>query len=53
MYETSYEKLQPYFGLENIQNHYTDCDSMVLSIKTDDIISDLKNLEDIFDFSNL
>ena len=53
MYETYYEKLQPYFGLENIQNHYTDCDSMVLSIKTDDIISDLKNLEDLFDFSNL
>ena len=53
MYETYYEKLQPYFGLENIQNHYTDCDSMVLSIKTDDIINDLKNLEDLFDFSNL
>ena len=53
MYETYYEKLQPYFGLENIQNHYTDCDSMVLSIRTDDIISDLKNLEDLFDFSNL
>ena len=53
MYETYYEKLQPYFGLENIQKHYTDCDSMVLSIRTDDIISDLKNLEDLFDFSNL
>ena len=53
MYETYYEKLQPYFGLENSQNHYTDCDSMVLSIKTDDIISDLKILEDLFDFSNL
>ena len=53
MYETYYEKLQPYFGLENIQNHYTDCDSMVLSIKTDNIINDLNNLEDLFDFSNL
>ena len=48
MYETYYEKLQPYFGSENIQNHYTDCDSMVLSIKTDDIISDLKNIEVFF-----
>ena len=30
-----------------------DCDSFVLSIKTQDIINDLKNLENLFDFSNL
>ena len=30
-----------------------DCDSFVLSVNTKDIIKDLKNLEDIFDFSNL
>ena len=30
-----------------------DCDSFVLSIKTENIIKDLKNLEDSFDFSNL
>ena len=53
MYETYYEKLQQYFGLENIQNHYTDCDSMILSIKTDNIINDLNNLEDLFALSNL
>ena len=53
MYETYYVKLQPNFGSETVQNHYTDCDSMVSSIKTDDIIRDLKNLEDLFDFSNL
>ena len=53
MYETYYEKLQPYFGSENIQNHYSDCDSMILSIKTDHIIRDLNNFEDLFDFSNL
>ena len=29
------------------------CDSFVLSIKTQNIINDLKNLEDLFDFSNL
>ena len=29
-----------------------DCDSFVLSIKSENIIKDLKNLEDIFDFSN-
>ena len=53
MYETYYDKLQPYFGQENIQLHYMDCDSFVLSIETENIINDLKNLEDLFDFSNL
>ena len=53
MYETYYDKLQPYFGLENIQLHYMDCDSFVLSIETDNIINDLKNIKNLFDFSNL
>ena len=53
MYETYYDKLQPYYGQENIQLHYMDTDSFVLSVNTKDIIKDLKNLEDIFDFSNL
>ena len=53
MYETYYDKLQPCFGQENIQLHYMDCDSFVLSIETEIIIIDLKNLEDLFDFSNL
>ena len=53
MYETYYDKLQPYFGQKNIQLHYIDTDAFVLSLKTQDIIKDLKNLEDIFDFSNL
>ena len=53
MYEIYYDKLQPYFGQENIQLHYMDTDSFVLSVNTKDIIKDLKNLEDIFDFSNL
>ena len=52
-YETYYDKLQPYFGQENIQLHYMDTDSFVLSVNTKDIMKDLKNLEDIFDFSNL
>ena len=30
-----------------------DTDSFVLSVNTEDIIKDLKNLEDIFDCSNL
>ena len=53
MYETYYDTLGPYFGQENLQLHYIDTDGMILSIKTKDIIKDFKNLEDIFDFSNL
>ena len=53
MYETYYDKLQPYFGQENIELHYMDTDSFVLSVNTKGIIKDLKFFEDIFDFSNL
>ena len=53
MYETYYDTLQPYFSHENLQLHYIDTDGMFLSMKTKNIIKDLKNLEDIFDFSNL
>ena len=53
MYETFYDILQPYFGQKKIQLNYMDTDSFVLSVNTKDIIKDLKNLEDIFDFSNL
>ena len=53
MYETYYDVLQPYFGQENLQLHYIDTDGMFLSMKTKDIIKDLKNLEKIFDFSNI
>ena len=53
MYESFYDTLQPYFGQENLQLHYIDTDGVILSMKTENIIKDLKNLEDIFDFSNL
>ena len=53
MYKTYYDILQPYFGQENIKLHYMDCDSFVLSIETENIINDLKNLGDLFYFSNL
>ena len=53
MYETFYDKLQPYFGQKSIQLHYMDTDSFVLSVNTKDNIKDLKNFEDIFDFINL
>ena len=53
MYETYYDKLQPYFGQESFPLQYIDTDCFVLSIDSDNIIFDLKNLEYIFDFSNL
>ena len=53
MYETYYDKLQPYFGQGNLNLHYMVTDSFVLSVNTKDIVKDLKNLEDIFDFSNI
>ena len=53
MFETYYDTLQRYFGQENLQLHYVDTDGMFLSMKTKDIIKDLKNLENLFDFSNL
>ena len=53
MYETYYDKLQPYFGQEIIQLHFIDTDAFVLNMNTKDIIKDVKILEDIFDFSNL
>ena len=52
MYETYYDKLQPYFGEKKLQLHYMDTDKFVPSVKTKDIIKDLKNLEDLFDISN-
>ena len=53
MYETYYDKVQPYFRDNNLQLHFMDTDSFVLSVNTKEIIKDLKNLEDLFDFSNL
>ena len=53
LYETYYDKLQPYFGQENIHYHYIDTDAFVLSLNTKNIIKDLKNLEDFLDFSHL
>ena len=53
MYETYYDKLQPNFGQEDIHSHFMDTDSFVLSNNTKDIIEGLKNLEGIFDLSNI
>ena len=34
MYETYYDRLQPYFWQETIQLHYMDCDSFILCVNT-------------------
>ena len=44
MFETYYDKIQPYFGVENSQLHYVDADGMILGMNTKDIINDLKNI---------
>ena len=53
MYETFYDKLPPSFGHHKYQLHYMDCDSFVLSNKTQIIVIISKNFEDLVDFSNL
>ena len=53
MRETYYDKLQPYFGLENLQLRYIDCGGFILSFRTQNVINDSKNLEFLFDFNNL
>ena len=52
MYETYYDKMQPYFGQKNFQLHYVDTDGVIICINTKDIVKDLKTLEDVFDVSN-
>ena len=38
MYETYIDKLQPFFGEENLQLHYMDTDSFVINVNIKDII---------------
>ena len=53
MYETFFDKIQPYFRKEKKQLHYMDYDSFVLSLKTENVLKGLKNVDNVFDFSNL
>ena len=53
MYETSYDTSLPCFGEQNKQIHYLDTDGFVLGVNTNDIIRNLKNFDDILDFSKL
>ena len=54
MYYYYYCVLRKYFvNYENVQLLYSDTDSYILKIKTDNLISDLRNLKQTLDFSNL
>ena len=48
-----YSKIQHYFGQKNFVRYYIDTDAFVLSLNTKDNNKDLKNLEDLIDFSIL
>ena len=53
MYETCYDKLQPFFGQDHVQLHYMECDTLKLSIRIQKINIELQNLGYLFHFSNL
>ena len=54
MYDYYYNVLRQYFvEHEKVQLLYSDTDSFVLKIRSEDIFSDLKCLSPTFDFSNL
>ena len=44
MYDAHDEVLQPFFALGKLQLHYRECDSIVFSAETTDLIKELKNL---------
>jgi hypothetical protein len=52
MYKFYYKTLQPYFGENNVELLYVDTDSFVLKLRTKDLIKDLDNLKEQFDFNN-
>ena len=56
MYKTYYDKVQQYYGIDNIMLSYKDTNSLLLKVKTNDLVSDLEHLQKQykrFDFSNL
>ena len=49
MYHFYYDVLKPKYG-DNVELGYTDTDSFVIYVKTDDIYEDLKQLNEYMDF---
>ena len=54
MYEGYYDKMQPYFGEDNLELHYLDTDSIIFSLKPiKSFIEDLKHFKEDFYFNDL
>ena len=54
MYEWYYDKMQPYFGEDNLELHYLNTDSFIFSFKPiKSLIENLKHFNEDFDFSDL
>ena len=51
MYKFHYEVMKPFYG-SKIQLLYTDTDSLMYEIQTEDVYQDLAKLKTFFDFSN-
>ena len=46
--------MQPYFGEDNLELHYSDADGFIFSIKPiKSLIEDFKNFKEDFNFSDL
>ena len=54
MHEWYYDKMQPYFGEDNLELHYLDTDSFIFSFKPiKSLTEDSKHFKEDFDFSDL
>ena len=54
MYEWYYDKMQPYFGEDNLELHYFDTGSFIFSFKPiKSSIEELKHFKEDFDLSDL
>ena len=54
IFEWYYDKMQPYVGEDNLELHYLDTDSFIISFKPiKSLINDLKYFKEDFDFSDL
>ena len=51
MYQSYYDIFMPHFGKKNISLCFSDTDSFLLQVKTDNLLNDMKKLGYLFDFS--
>ena len=51
MYHSDYDAFVPHFGPENTSLCFSDTDSFLLQVNTNNLLDDLNHLKDLFDFS--